>query len=62
MMNVPDTFCHFLDLEAQVDNEEDNGGYGDELESGELTLVFSMRCPLKSLCILDDFIDNQDYG
>jgi len=42
MMNVPDTFCHFLDLEAQVDNEEDNGGYGDELESGELTLVFSM--------------------
>ena len=42
MTNVPDTFRHFLDLEAQVDNEEDDGGYGDKLESGESTLVFSM--------------------
>ena len=42
MTNVPDMFRHFLHLEAQVDNEEDDGGYGDELESGESTLVFSM--------------------
>jgi len=42
MTNVPDMFHHFLDLKAQVDNEEDDGRYGDELESGESTLVFSM--------------------
>jgi hypothetical protein len=33
-------FHHFLDIKAQVDNEEDNDGYGDD--PGDLTLVFSM--------------------
>jgi hypothetical protein len=39
--NVADAVHHFLDIEAQVDNEvEDDEGDGSGL--GELTLVFSM--------------------
>ena len=37
--NVPDAVCHFLDIEAQVDNEEDGDGYGDG-PPGELILVY----------------------
>ena len=31
MNNVPDAVHCFLDIEAQVDNEEDDDGYGDGL-------------------------------
>ena len=40
--NVTDAVHHFLDIEAQVDNKEDDDGYGDGPGPGELTLVFSM--------------------
>jgi hypothetical protein len=40
--NIPDSICHFLDIEAQVDSEKDDGRYGDGPGPGELTLVFSM--------------------
>jgi hypothetical protein len=56
--NVPDAVRHFLDIEAQVGSKEDDDGYGDG-PPGELTLVFSIVL-LTSICILDDFIDDQD--
>jgi hypothetical protein len=62
MNNVPSTVRRFLDIEAQVGNEEDNDEDGDHGLPGELTLVFSMSAPLTSVCILDDFIDDQDCG
>jgi hypothetical protein len=39
--NVPDMVRRFLDIKAQVGNEEEDDGYGDE-PPGELTLVFFM--------------------
>jgi hypothetical protein len=53
-------FHCFASIE-QVDNEEDDNRCG-EPDSGESTLVFSMSVPLTSVCILDDFIDDQDCG
>jgi hypothetical protein len=60
--NVPSMVRRFLDIEAQVGNEEDNDEDGDHGLPGELTLVFSMSAPLTFVCILDDFIDDQDCG
>ena len=39
MNNVPDVVRHFLDIEAQVDNEEEDDRYGDG-PPGELILVY----------------------
>jgi hypothetical protein len=60
--NVPSTVRCFLDIEAQMGDEEDDDAYGDDGLPGESTLVFSMSAPLTSVCILDDFIDDQDCG
>jgi hypothetical protein len=60
--NVPSTVRRFLDIKAQVGDKEDNDAYGDNGLPGESTLVFSMSAPLTSVCILDDFIDDQDCG
>jgi hypothetical protein len=60
--NVPSTVCHFLDIEAQVGDKEDDDAYGDNGLPGESTLVFSISVPLTFVCILDDFIDDQDCG
>ena len=37
--NIQDAVRRFLDIEAQVDNEEDDDGYGDG-PPGELILVY----------------------
>jgi hypothetical protein len=37
--NILDAVRHFLDIEAQVGNEEDDNGYGDG-PPGELILVY----------------------
>jgi hypothetical protein len=41
MNNVPDVVRRFLDMEAQVGNEEDDDGYGDG-PPGKLTPALPM--------------------
>ena len=43
MTNMPDVFRRFLDLEAEVDDEEDGDEHGDQLGPGEFSLASPMN-------------------
>jgi hypothetical protein len=58
--SVPATVRLFLDIEAQVDREEDDEGYGDGSDPGELTSTLHER-RLTFVHNLDGFIDDREF-